>query len=150
MVKQPVSLTTHGRFLSAGGDETHGSPYKNKPEFSCKSVESELAIAAKKYLNVLKTNAVDTACAGLAGKELEACKDGASHKSNSKYCEDSYTEPDKINACKQGQSAKIEAPAEGDGEEEKNSCGIDGIGWLVCPVMNCYFRIFRYKTSNTW
>ena len=97
-------------YLYAGGDETHGSPYKNKPEFSCKSVESELAIAAKKYLNVLKTNAVDTACAGLAGKELEACK--------------------------QGQSAKIEAPAEGDGEEEKNSCGIDGIGWLVCPVMN--------------
>ena len=123
-------------YLYAGGDETHGSPYKNKPEFSCKSVESELAIAAKKYLHVLKTNAVDTACAGLAGKELEACKDGASHKSNSKYCEDSYTEPDKINACKQGQSAKIEAPAEGDGEEEKNSCGIDGIGWLVCPVMN--------------
>ena len=112
------------------------SIYSTKPEFSCKSVESELAIAAKKYLNVLKTNAVDTACAGLAGKELEACKDGASHKSNSKYCEDSYTEPDKINACKQGQSAKIEAPAEGDGEEEKNSCGIDGIGWLVCPVMN--------------
>ena len=112
------------------------SIYSTKPEFSCKSVESELAIAAKKYLNVLKTNAVDTACAELAGKELEACKDGASHKSNSKYCEDSYTEPDKINACKQGQSAKIEAPAEGDGEEEKNSCGIDGIGWLVCPVMN--------------
>ena len=112
------------------------SIYSTKPEFSCKSVESELAIAAKKYLNVLKTNAVDTACAGLAGKELEACKDGASHKSNSKYCEDSSTEPDKINACKQGQSAKIEAPAEGDGEEEKNSCGIDGIGWLVCPVMN--------------
>ena len=112
------------------------SIYSTKPEFSCKSVESELAIAAKKYLNVLKTNAVDTACAGLAGKELEACKDGASHKSNSKYCEDSYTEPDKINACKQGQSAKIEAPAEGDEEEEKNSCGIDGIGWLVCPVMN--------------
>ncbi len=125
-------------YLYAGGDETHGSPYKNKPEFSCKSVESELAVAAKKYLNVLKANAVATACAGLAGKELEACKDGASHKSNSKYCEDSYsyTEPDKINACKQGQSAKIEAPAEGDGEEEKNSCGIDGIGWLVCPVMN--------------
>lgn len=123
-------------YLYAGGDETHGSPYKNKPEFSCKSVESELAVAAKKYLNVLKANAVDTACAGLADEKLKACKDGASHKSNSKYCEDSYTEPDKINACKQGQSAKIEAPAEGDGEEEKNSCGIDGIGWLVCPVMN--------------
>ena len=123
-------------YLYAGGDETHGSPYKNKPEFSCKSVESELAIAAKKYLNVLKTNAVDTACAGLAGKELEACKDGASHKSNSKYCEDNYRKPDEISACKQGQAAKIEAPEEGDGgDEAKNSCGIDGMGWLICPLM---------------
>ena len=124
-------------YLYAGGDETHGSPYKNKPEFSCKSVESELAIAAKKYLNVLKANAVDTACAGLAGKELEACKDGASHRGDSTYCGQTYeNKPDEISACKQGQSAKIEAPEEGDGEEEKNSCGIDGIGWLVCPVMN--------------
>ena len=120
-------------YLYAGGDETHGSPYKNKPEFSCKSVESELAVAAKKYLNVLKANAVDTACAGLADEKLKACKDGASHKSDSTYCEN---KPDEISACKQGQSAEIEAPAEGDGEEEKNSCGIDGIGWLVCPVMN--------------
>ena len=124
-------------YLYAGGDETHGSPYKNKPEFSCKSVESELAVAAKKYLNVLKANAVDTACAGLADEKLKACKDGASHKSDSTYCEDIYkNKPDEISACKQGQSAEIEAPAEGDGEEEKNSCGIDGIGWLVCPVMN--------------
>ena len=113
------------------------SIYSTKPEFSCKSVESELAIAAKKYLNVLKTNAVDTACAGLADEKLKACKDGASHKSDSTYCENIYkNKPDEISACKQGQSAEIEAPAEGDGEEEKNSCGIDGIGWLVCPVMN--------------
>ena len=124
-------------YLYAGGDETHGSPYKNKPEFSCKSVESELAVAAKKYLNVLKANAVDTACAGLADEKLKACKDGASHKSDSTHCENIYeNKPDEISACKQGQSAEIEAPAEGDGEEEKNSCGIDGIGWLVCPVMN--------------
>lgn len=113
------------------------SIYSTKSEFSCKSVESELAIAAKKYLNVLKTNAVDTACAGLADEKLKVCKDGASHKSDSAYCEKTYNNPDEISACKQGQSAKIEAPEEGDGEEEeKNSCGIDGIGWLVCPVMN--------------
>lgn len=123
-------------YLYAGGDETHGSPYKNKPEFSCKSIESELTIAAKRYLTALKVNAVDTACAGLAGDKLKACKDGASHKGDSTYCETTYENTEDINACKQGQTAKIEAPAEGDGEEEKNSCGIDGIGWLVCPVMN--------------
>ena len=113
------------------------SIYSTKPEFSCKSIESELAIAAKKYLIILKINAVDTACAGLADEKLKACKDGANHKSDTEYCEKTYDgDEEKINACKQGQSAKIEAPAEGDGEEEKNSCGIDGIGWLVCPVMN--------------
>lgn len=113
------------------------SIYSTKPEFSCKSVESELAIAAKKYLIILKINAVDTACAGLADEKLKACKDGANHKSDTAYCGKTYDgDEEKINACKQGQSAKIEAPAEGDGEEEKNSCGIDGIGWLVCPVMN--------------
>ena len=119
-------------YLYAGGSTV----YANKPEFSCRSVESELAIAAKKYLNVLKASAVDTACAGLAGDKLKACKDGANHKGDSTYCETTYENTEDINACKQGQTAKIEAPAEGDGEEEKNSCGIDGIGWLVCPVMN--------------
>lgn len=116
-------------------EHMHGA-YSTKPEFSCKSIESELAIAAKRYLTTLKANAVDTACAGLAGDKLKACKDGASHKGDSTYCETTYENTEDINACKQGQTAKIEAPAEGDGEEEKNSCGIDGIGWLVCPVMN--------------
>ena len=116
-------------------EHMHGA-YSTKPEFSCKSIESELAIAAKRYLTALKANAVDTACAGLAGHKLKACKDGASHKGDSTYCETTYENTEDINACKQGQTAKIEAPAEGDGEEEKNSCGIDGIGWLVCPVMN--------------
>ena len=119
-------------YLYAGGSTV----YANKPEFSCRSVESELTIAAKRYLTALKVNAVDTACAGLAGDKLKACKDGASHKGDSTYCETTYENTEDINACKQGQTAKIEAPAEGDGEEEKNSCGIDGIGWLVCPVMN--------------
>ena len=108
----------------------------NTPEFSCKSIESELAIAAKKYLIILKINAVDTACAGLADEKLKACKDGANHKSDTEYCETTYESTEDINACKQGQSAKIEAPEEEEGGEPKNSCGIDGgLGWLICPVM---------------
>ena len=113
------------------------SIYSTKPEFSCKSIESELAIAAKKYLNVLKANAVSTACAGLADEKLKACKDGANHKSDTEYCGTKYAGDEaSINACKQGQSAKIEAPEEEEGGEPKNSCGIDGgLGWLICPVM---------------
>lgn len=110
----------------------------NTPDFpSCKSIESELAIAAKKYLIILKINAVDTACAGLADEKLKACKDGANHKSDTAHCGKTYDgDEEKINACKQGQSAKIEAPEEEEGGEPKNSCGIDGgLGWLICPVM---------------
>ncbi len=124
-----------------GKSEHMYSGYENKhyykPEFSCKSIESELAIAAKRYLTALKANAVDTACAGLAGEKLKACKDGANHKSDTEYCEKTYDgDEEKINACKQGQSAKIEAPEEEEGGEPKNSCGIDGgLGWLICPVM---------------
>ena len=116
-------------------EHMHGA-YSTKPEFSCKSIESELAIAAKRYLTALKANAVDTACAGLAGDKLKACKDGASHKGDSIYCGTTYENTEDINACKQGQSAKIEAPEEEEGGEPKNSCGIDGgLGWLICPVM---------------
>ena len=124
-----------------GKSEHMYSGYENKhyykPEFSCKSIESELAIAAKRYLTALKANAVDTACAGLAGEKLKACKDGANHKSDTEYCKKTYDgDEEKINACKQGQSAKIEAPEEEEGGEPKNSCGIDGgLGWLICPVM---------------
>lgn len=131
MIYKPKGKTEH---MYDGGTGIYNNP--KKPELSCKSIESELAIAAKKYLNVLKANAVDTACAGLAGDKLKACKDGASHKGDSTYCETTYENTEDINACKQGQTAKIEAPEEEEGDEPKNSCGIDGgLGWLICPVM---------------
>ena len=107
------------------------------PEWQCMNIYQRLVESAPKYQEALKQSATDAACAGLAGEKLKACKDGASHKSDSKYCETTYGgDEEKINACKQGQTAKIEVPAEGDGEEPKNSCGIDGgLGWLICPVM---------------
>lgn len=107
------------------------------PEWQCMNIYQRLVESAPKYQEALKQSATDTACAGLAGKELEACKDGIEHKGDSEYCRTKYAGDEaSINACKQGQSAKIEVPAEGDGEEPKNSCGIDGgLGWLICPVM---------------
>ena len=131
-IYKPKGKTEH---MYDGGTGIYNNP--KKPELSCKSIESELAIAAKKYLNVLKANAVDTACAGLAGDKLKACKDGANHKGDSEYCGTNYAGDEaSINACKQGQSAKIEVPEEEEGGEPKNSCGIDGgLGWLICPVM---------------
>ena len=106
------------------------------PEWQCMNIHKRLVESAPKYQEALKQSATDTACAGLAGDKLKACKDGVNHKGDSKYCEDNYKNPDEISACKQGQSAKIEVPEEEEGGEPKNSCGIDGgLGWLICPVM---------------
>ena len=131
-IYKPKGKTEH---MYDGGTGIYNNP--KKPELSCKSIESELAIAAKKYLNVLKAQAVSTACAGLADEKLKACKDGANHKSDTEYCGTKYAGDEaSINACKQGQSAKIEVPEEEESGEPKNSCGIDGgLGWLICPVM---------------
>jgi len=107
------------------------------PEWQCMNIYQRLVESAPKYQEALKQSATDTACAGLVGDKLKACKDGVNHKGDSEYCGTKYAGDEaSINACKQGQSAKIEVPAEGDGEEPKNSCGIDGgLGWLICPVM---------------
>ena len=106
------------------------------PEWQCMNIYQRLVESAPKYQEALKQSATDTACAGLAGDKLKACKDGVNNKGDSTYCETTYENTEDINACKQGQSAKIEAPEEEEGGEPKNSCGIDGgLGWLICPVM---------------
>lgn len=113
--------------------------YKDDPQFKCDAIILKLKEAANEYAKSLKDAAIKNACSTFTGKELEACKAGIEHKGDPTYCETQYKGRDKeISACKQGQSAEIETPSEGDGGEEegKNSCGVDGIGWLVCPLMS--------------
>ena len=120
-------------------DGSDGENYEGDPQFKCDTVIAHLKTAAIKYANSLKDAAIKNACSTFTGKELAACKAGIEHKGDSEYCETQYKGRDEeINACKQGQSAEIETPSEGDGGEEegKNSCGVDGIGWLVCPLMS--------------
>ena len=120
-------------------DGSDGENYEGDPQFKCDTVIAHLKTAAIKYANSLKDAAIKNACSTFTGKELAACKAGIEHKGDSEYCETQYKGRDEeINACKQGQSAEIETPSEGDGGEEegKNSCGVDSIGWLVCPLMS--------------
>ena len=138
----PYYIPGNGQGYKAGGSNNREWPQNHYDakisEWQCMNIYQRLVESAPKYQEALRQSAADTACVGLADENLKAiCEDGVNHKGNSKYC-DKYTNPDEISACKQGQSAKIETPSEGDGggEEEKNSCGIDGIGWLVCPAMN--------------
>ena len=136
-------LPGDGQGYNVGGSNNREWPQNhydaNISEWQCMNIYQRLVESAPKYQEALKQSATDTACAGLAGDKLEACQNGVENKDNSEYCDRKYpNQPEKINACKQGQSAKIETPSEGDGggEEEKNSCGVDGIGWLVCPLMS--------------
>ena len=136
-------LPGDGQGYNVGGSNNREWPQNhydaNISEWQCMNIYRRLVESAPKYQESLKQSAADTACAGLAGDKLEACQNGVEYKDDPKYCGQKYKDyPEKINACKQGQSAKIETPSEGDGggEEEKNSCGVDGIGWLVCPLMS--------------
>lgn len=121
-----------GDYMWSAGDN-----YKGDPQFKCDSITLKLKKAANAYVNSLKDAATKNACSTFTGKELAACKAGIEHKGDPTYCENNYS-GGALSACKQGQSAEIETPSEGDGggEEGKNSCGVDGIGWLVCPLMS--------------
>lgn len=109
------------------------------PEWQCMNIYQRLVESAPKYQEALKQSATDTACAGLAGKELEACKDGASHKDDANYCQTTYADPNSIAACQKGQSAKVENPDASD-KEDKKDCGdvLDSglLGWFICPAIN--------------
>ena len=137
-------LPGDGQGYNVGGSNNREWPQNhydaNISEWQCMNIYRRLVESAPKYQEALRQSATDTACVGLADENLKAiCEDGVNHKGNSEYCDKKYpNQPEKINACKQGQSAKIETPSEGDGggeEEEKNSCGISGMGWLICPLM---------------
>ena len=135
-------LPGDGQGYNVGGSNNREWPQNhydaNISEWQCMNIYRRLVESAPKYQEALRQSATDTACVGLADENLKAiCEDGVNHKGNSKHCEKKYS-GDALNACKQGQSAKIETPSDGDGggEEEKNSCGVDGIGWLVCPLMS--------------
>lgn len=137
-------LPGDGQGYNVGGSNNREWPQNhydaNISEWQCMNIYRRLVESAPKYQEALKQSATDTACVGLADENLKAaCRRGINHKDDPRYCDNKYpNQPEKINACRQGQSAKIETPSDGDGggEEEKNSCGVDGIGWLVCPLMS--------------
>lgn len=133
-------LPGDGQGYNVGGSNNREWPQdhydSNIPEWQCMNIHKRLVESAPKYQQALQQSATDTACAGLAGDELKACQGGVKNKNDPNYCK-RYTNPAEQAACKKGQTAKVDVPTEegGDGEE-KNSCGIDGVGWLVCPLIN--------------
>ena len=136
-------LPGDGQGYNVGGSNNREWPqdhYDAKiPEWQCMNIYQRLVESAPKYQEALKQSATDTACAGLAGEELEACKDGASHKDDANYCQTTYAKPSLIAACQKGQSAKVENPDASD-KEDKKDCGdvLDSglLGWFICPAIS--------------
>lgn len=136
-------LPGYGQGYNVGGSNNREWPqdhYDAKiPEWQCMNIHKRLVESAPKYQEALKQSATDTACAGLAGKELEACKDGASHKDDANYCQTTYAVPNSIAACQKGQSAKVENPDASDKEDKKDCMDVlDSrlLGWFICPAIN--------------
>ena len=136
-------LPGDGQGYNVGGSNNREWPQNHYDakisEWQCMNIYQRLVESAPKYQEALKQSATDTACAGLAGKELEACKDGASHKDDANYCQTTYTDPSLTAACQKGQSAKVENPDASD-KENKKDCGdvLDSrlLGYFICPVIN--------------
>lgn len=72
-------------------------------------------------------------------KLLTACNDGLANKSTPNYCK-KYTANDENAACLYGYGTAVGSTPTGDTDkptaDDKPTCGIQGIGWLVCPMMN--------------
>ena len=137
-------LPGDGQGYNVGGSNNREWPQKHYDakisEWQCMNIYQRLVESAPKYQEALKQSATDTACAGLAGEELEACKDGIEHKGDSEYCKTKYKSDDKkLNACKQGQSAKVENPDASDKEDKKDCMDVlDSrlLGYFICPAIN--------------
>ncbi len=82
----------------------------------------------------------------LYSKLLTACNDGLANKTTPDYCK-RYTAADENAACLYGYSGKAlpSTPAGGTTDtptaSDKPSCGIQGIGWLVCPAMSFMAKV---------
>ncbi len=76
-----------------------------------------------------------------------ACNEGVNNKSDAAYCDTKYKDSgqtDLKDACKYGQTKAKDGASSGnpgDSTDNKPTCGIDGIGWAVCPIMNFLAKV---------
>lgn len=120
--------------------DSSGIHYKGRPEFQCSSIMNELAVAANRYAPLSLKSAAEKTCKdqGYTGKELEACIDGANHRDDPSYCQNTYAR-DLIQSCQKGQSVTATDPTASN-EENKKDCGdvLDSglLGYFICPAIN--------------
>ena len=89
-------------------------------------------------------------------KLLTACNDGLANKTTPDYCK-KYAAADENAACIYGFGTALASTPSGDTTDtptagDKPTCGIQGIGWLVCPAMTFMAKIadesYSFLASN--
>lgn len=81
----------------------------------------------------------------LYNKLLTACNDGLANKSTPNYCK-RYTVKNENDACLYGFGTALASTPTGNTTDtptadDKPTCGIQGIGWLVCPAMTFMAKV---------
>lgn len=127
----------------------------------------ENADAAKTCLNMIDTisstsvsalnSTLTSACTALGltiPNDLAACKAGLQFKSRSDFCTLAFSDAVLQEDCAKGQGATNELPpADTDqATEPKSSCVVEGVGWIVCPVLGFLSNITDeiYKLVGGW
>lgn len=70
--------------------------------------------------------------------QYNACVAGATHRDDTTYCKDTYTNKDLAKACTDGATADLAIADDTTGSNAGSSattCAVNGIGWIACPVM---------------
>jgi hypothetical protein len=106
----------------------------------CVDMPSAISSNASSFLNGL----LEDACRKekfTTPNDLKACKAGIQMAGNADFCKLAFSDANQQNVCLQSQGvspAETTDPGEqvGTGENDKSSCVVEGIGWIVCPVIN--------------
>ena len=111
---------------------------------TCDDMAANITKTAAAYFDQVATDTCIKA-KGYNGKALNACKDGLKNASSERapiYC-NKYSDPSEKEACEVGIGLVTSVPEIDAGktdqtgdDETGTSCVVDGIGWMVCPLLN--------------
>lgn len=86
-----------------------------------------------------KSEATKTGKPANETKIADACNAGSTNKSNAEFCDKTYPKAKDATtnaACIYGRDKAASAASDSTTGQDEESCGIEGVGWIVCPVMN--------------
>lgn len=116
------------------------------PDFRCDTLASKVGSFADGYIGEFYESVAPSLCEGHGYNkdEQRACENGVKNKTNARFCERQYNKKGsekQLNACLHGldlanQVVINDTNAEEDGDTKDCGTEMEGIGYIVCPVLN--------------